>query len=275
MPEDREKSLLAQVTRSPRRRWAMLRGPLEFERTRVRAPVPGLPDQLAGFRFVHLSDLHLRGQWYSAYDKLIAGFAQSPPDILFITGDFIDDKCDHRPGLRTLKRLLPQFKSRLGIYGILGNHDADVIAPYLRELGVNLITCQRAIVQPAPGAWLELIGMAGVDRHDLDSRFIASQPPKAANTLRIVLSHYPDHFSRAKPLQPDFYLAGHTHGGQVCLPNGRALITHDKSPWPFYKGIHRRDGAWYIVSRGLGYSGIPLRLNCPAEVAEITVVKAE
>jgi predicted MPP superfamily phosphohydrolase len=253
----------------------MFRGPMGFEWTRVRAPVPGLAEELNGFRFIHLSDLHLRGPWSRAYDTLVEGLAQSPPDVIFITGDFIDNKHDHRPGLRTVQRLLPQLKSRLGIYGILGNHDVDLISPYLRELGVNLIDCRRALLEVPNGARLDLIGLPGLDRRDLDAHFIASQPPKQPGTLRVVLSHFPDQFRRTRPLGADFFLAGHTHGGQVCLPNGRAIITHDRSPWPFYKGVHRRDGTWYIVSRGLGFSGLPLRLNCPAEVAEITVIKSE
>lgn len=275
MPPDQQISPIVEVRRTRRAPWFMFRGPIGFEWTRIQAPVSGLPDELNGFRFMHLSDLHVRGPWSRAYDTLVEGLAQSPPDIILITGDFIDNWNDHRPGLRTLQRLLPQFKSRLGIYGILGNHDVDLISPYLRDLGVHLIDCRRAVLESANNARLELIGLPGLNRRDLDEHFIRSHPPKAANTLRIILSHYPDQFPRCRPLNADFYLSGHTHGGQICLPNGRAIITHDKSPWPYYKGIHRRDGTWYIVSRGLGFSGLPVRLNCPAEVAEITVVKAE
>jgi predicted MPP superfamily phosphohydrolase len=272
MPPASDNQFSAEVTRSSRPPWFMFRGALGFEWTKIRAPIRHLPDELVGFRFMHLSDLHLRGYWSRAYDELIEGIAASPPDLLFVTGDFIDNKHDHRPGLRTLQRLLPKLKSRLGIYGILGNHDVDVIAPYLREMGVHLIDCRRALLESGNGARVELIGLPGLDRRDLDAHFIASQPAREAGTLRIVLSHFPDQFPKTRPLRADFFLAGHTHGGQICFPNGRAVITHDRSPWPYYKGIHRRDETWYIVSRGLGYSGVPVRLNCPAEVAEITVI---
>lgn len=271
MPPASANNLSAEVTRTPRPPWFMFRGPIGFEWTQIRAPVSGLADELRGFRFVHLSDLHMRGYWSRAYDALIEGLDKSPPDLLIVTGDFIDNKHDHRLGLRTLQRLLPRLKSRLGIYGILGNHDVDLIDPYLRDMGVHLCDGRRAVLESGTGAKLELIGLPGLDRCDLDSHFIASQPPKEPGTLRIVLSHFPDQFPRTKSLQADFFLAGHTHGGQICLPNGRAIITHDRSRWPFYKGIHLRDGTWYIVSRGLGFSGLPIRINCPAEVAEITL----
>ena len=89
---------------------------------------------------------------------------------------------------------------------------------------------------------------------------------------RIVLCHFPDLFPAARHLEPDLYLAGHTHGGQVCLPGGFPLLTHDRVPRRFCKGIHRIDKTWFIVSRGLGFSGPPIRLFCPAEAMELTLV---
>lgn len=251
----------------------MFRGPIGFEWTKVTAPVPGLASELEGFRIAHLSDLHLRGYWSRAYDDLIAGFEQSPPDLMLITGDFIDDKHDHRPGLRTLQRLIPRLKSRLGIYGILGNHDVDTTSMYLRNLGVHMMEGRRALLDSGAGAKLELIGLPGLDRRDLDAHFIGAQPPKQAGTLRIVLCHFPDQFVRTRPLKADLFLAGHTHGGQVCFPGGLPLITHDRSPVRYCKGVHWREGTWYIVSRGLGFSGLPIRVNCPAEVAVITTIR--
>jgi predicted MPP superfamily phosphohydrolase len=246
------------------------RGPRHFEWTSLRVPVPNLPRELTGFRFVHLSDIHARSYWCPAYDTLIARLKQSPPDLLLITGDFINDLNDHRPGLRTLKKLIPQLSSRLGTFAVLGNHDVDLVAPDLIEMKINLIGSRRVLLEEPGGAKVELIGLCGVDRRDLEPRFLPSLPPRQPQTLRIVLSHFPDHFRLIKPLQADFFLAGHTHGGQVCLPGGFPLITHDRMPKTYCKGIHRLDDTWYIVSRGLGYASIPIRVNCPAEVAEIT-----
>lgn len=253
--------------------WFMFRGPAGYSRTRVTLPIPGLPPPLNGLRFVHLTDLHLRGHWSRGYDELIEQLEQSPPDLLLITGDFLDDKHDHRSALPTLRRLLPRLKSRLGTFGILGNHDVDIIQPYLREMGVKLINGGRALLE-GQSAHIELIGLPGLARRDLDAHFVAGLPTKPPDTLRIILSHYPDHFRRMKPLFPDIFLAGHTHGGQICFPGGRPLITHDRMPKRFCKGVFRMENCWYIVSRGFGFAGIPLRIHCPAEVAEITTVAA-
>jgi predicted MPP superfamily phosphohydrolase len=268
---DAEK-LVAEVSLARRGPWFMFRGPVGFEWTQIRAPVPGLAEELEGFRFVHLSDLHMRGYWSRGYDALIERLEQSRPDLLLITGDFIDNLHNYQPGLRTLKRLIPRLKSRLGTYGILGNHDVDLLGPPLQEMGVTLLDSRRALLESGGGAKLELIGLGGIARHDLDADFVARQPPKEPGTLRIVMSHFPDHFRRIRPLAADLFLAGHTHGGQICTPWGWPLITHDRMARRYCKGVHRMDGTWYIVSRGLGFAGIPVRINCPAEVAEITTV---
>lgn len=249
-----------------------LRGPVDFEWTSMRVPVPNLPAELGGFRFVHLSDIHARHYWAPAYDALIDRLKRSPPDLLLITGDFVNDLNDHRPGLRVLKRLVPQLSSRLGTFAVLGNHDVDLVAPELAGMNVTLLDSRRAVLEGAAGTRVELIGLCGVDRRDLDEEFIRTLPPREPRTLRIVLSHFPDHFRLIRPLEADFYLSGHTHGGQVCLPGGWPLITHDRMPKKYAKGIHRFGGTWYVVSRGLGYASIPIRVNCPAEVAEITTV---
>jgi uncharacterized protein len=245
--------------------------PGRFEWTKVVAPVRGLAGELEGFRFIHLSDLHLRGGWAAAYDRLADQLAAARADLLLVTGDFLDDKYDFAPGTKMLRRLIPRLSARLGVYGILGNHDSDLVGPRLAELGVTMLDGRRAVLTSAAGAQLELIGLPGVSRRDLDANFVANLPAKQPRTLRIVLSHYPDQFPRARPLAADFFLAGHTHGGQVCLPGGRAIITHDRMPKALCKGIFRIGQTWYAVSRGFGFAGLRLRVNCPAQVIEVEV----
>jgi len=94
---------------------------------------------------------------------------------------------------------------------------------------------------------------------------------------RIVLCHYPDLIRpAAATIAPDLYLAGHTHGGQICLPGERAILSHDSLAKSMCKGAHGYEGTCLIVSRGFGFSTLPLRVFCPAEVVEIELrMKAE
>ena len=126
------------------------------------------------------------------------------------------------------------------------------------------------------GQKVELIGLPGAHRRDLDDRFFPGQPPKTPGVPRIVLGHFPDQIRRADGVEADVYLAGHTHGGQVCLPGRRAIIRHDRLPRQYAHGVHRwKDSTWMVVHRGMGFSLLPIRVFCPAEVVEITLRAAQ
>ncbi len=123
------------------------------------------------------------------------------------------------------------------------------------------------------GADIEVIAMPGPLREDLPRGFAGSMPPKTAHVPRILLSHFPDHIRRMRPLQADIFLSGHTHGGQVSLPGGTPIIRHDSLPIRYFHGVHRLHNAWFFVNRGFGFSTLPVRILCPAEVIEIRLRK--
>ena len=254
---------------SPAGPWVQFREAWGLEWNRVRLPVPGLPPGLAGLRVLHLSDLHLKRHWSGVYDQFLARLRADPPDLLLVTGDFVDDKRDYRPALPVVRRFVAGLTARLGCFGIPGNHDTYAFAPNLRRSNVTIIENERRLIDTGHGAALELIGLPGVDRRDLKGEFVQSLPPRPGGALRVVLSHFPDHVRRTENLRPDLFLAGHTHGGQVCLPGGRPIIKHDSLPPLLCKGIHRVGPTWLVVNRGFGFSALPVRLVCPAEVIEL------
>jgi uncharacterized protein len=243
-----------------------------FEWTDVQLPVPNLPDDLEGFRILHITDIHARRTWDDAYDDLIARVKSNPPDLIVHTGDFVDDKHDSRLQFPIARRLVNSLEARLGFVTILGNHDGDLLGPPLASLNLTLVE-HKCLAIHSGSATIELIGIAGVERTDLDPVFLHSLGPKKPQTLRILLSHFPDLIRKTQFLNADLYLAGHTHGGQVCLPGRRPIIRHDSLPAQFIGGINRWGGTWLIVNRGLGFSSIPIRLFCPAEVIEIHLRK--
>ena len=241
-----------------------------FEWVHVGLPIPNLPAELDGFRILHLSDLHARRVWDPAYDDLIARVRATPPDVIAFTGDFVDDKHDSRRELPIVQKLINALTSRLGFVTVLGNHDGDLLGPPLASLNVTLID-HRSFALHSGSATLELIGLPGVDRADYDPTFLHSLGKKNPNTIRIALAHYPDLIRRIRFLEADVYLAGHTHGGQVCFPGKVPILRHDSLPTKFIGGINRYHDTWLVVNRGLGFSSYPIRLFCPAEVLEITL----
>jgi uncharacterized protein len=252
--------------------WFQLSDPVGFEWNAYELAIADLPAELEGFRILHLSDLHCRGGWKNAYDALINGVAANPPDLILFTGDFVEDKHNPAFGLTLARRLLTQLKFRLGMFGIRGNHDVYIGPTDLADTPMQLIEARSVIVGTGPQA-IELIAVPGPWRHSMDDSFAGLMPPKVPGRPRIILSHVPDHIRLLRSLSPDIFLAGHTHGGQVCLPGGVPILRHDSLPRKFGSGVHRMENAWLVVSRGFGFSSTPIRLFCPSEVAELRLTK--
>ncbi len=253
--------------------WFQMGEPHGLHWNRYRLPVPGLPADLEGLRILHVTDFHLRARWYRSLDPLLARIAAAEPDLLLATGDFADNRHDYRPALPFIRRLVAGFRARLGCFGITGNHDQVGLADQLDGAHFTILEHRRRVIEVG-GASIDLIGLPGHDRADLRQAFLDGVPGRADRSLRIVLSHHPDHVRRTRRLAPDLFLAGHTHGGQVCLPGGFPILRHDTLPRRMVKGVHRFDDAWLVVNRGFGFSGPPVRLFCPAEVIELHLTRA-
>jgi len=252
--------------------WLQLGSPKGWEWNRITLSIADLPAGLDGFRIVHLSDFHLRKEWSADWDDLLDRLKQAEADIVLITGDYVEDKRDHRPALPAVRQLIQGLQSRLGTYGIIGNHDGPLLARRIANEKITLLDQERLEIETGSGM-LELIGLPGFTREELNLDFVNSLPAKSRGIPRIVLSHFPDTIKRTPTLDADIFLAGHTHGGQVCLPGGFPILRHDSLPRKYTKGAHRWGNTWLVVNKGFGFSGISIRVFCPAEAIEITLVK--
>jgi hypothetical protein len=258
---------------APRRGpWLQVGSVQGFEWNLHTLKIEDLPPALEGLRIVHLSDPHLRPRWHGAYDDLIRRVRSDPPDLILSSGDFIDYQFNQRPTWPILERLITNLPSRLGFFAITGNHDGDLGGPRLLRLGINLINRRYARLQSHDAA-LELIGLAGVKRYSFDPHFVAKIPPRQAGVPRIVIGHFPDQIRLITSLRADALLTGHTHGGQICLPGGRALMSHDSLPNRMASGAHRLGETTLFVNRGFGFTRWPIRIFCPAEIIEIRLAR--
>jgi predicted MPP superfamily phosphohydrolase len=253
--------------------WLQLGSLKRFEWNSLDVQVERLPPALQELRIVHLTDLHVGRRWFKAYDQLIERLDASPPDLILFTGDFVDHVYDHRPALPILEKLLTRLRARLGVYAVTGNHDGDLLGPRLPRWGVSLLNGRYERLESEQGS-MELIGLAGVKRRMFDPHLMAGLPPRQPGVPRIVLGHFPDQVRLIEPLGADVMLAGHTHGGQICLPNQRALISHDSLPKHMARGCHRVGQTLLVVNRGFGMTRWPVRLFCPAEVIELNLTAA-
>ncbi|MDG5766884.1 metallophosphoesterase [Balneolales bacterium ANBcel1] len=231
---------------------------------------PGLPPGLDGLRIVQLSDIHSGIYMTENQIRDIFHLAnEQNPDLVTITGDFVDNSVSEIPALY---RALPELKTEFGVFGCLGNHDhyasADKVASALGQRGVTVLTNNRSTLE-IDGGRLTLLGVddpvSGTpDRYRLDEA-TRNLPDDA---FRILLTHRPDTFDLARESGIDLTLAGHTHGGQVGL-NLMGLPLYPIYLFQKYPmGLFEYDAHKLYVNVGIGMVGAPVRTVRP----EMTVI---
>jgi hypothetical protein len=120
------------------------------------------------------------------------------------------------------------------------------------------------------------LAIIGIHQH----RRIDTDIPQALQNVlpsdfKLMLLHYPDLIHAAAAAGADLCLAGHTHGGQICWPDGTPLFRHDTLNRSQTTGIHQVNGTWIIVNRGIGSAGLKMRLFCPPQSLMLTLRSAK
>jgi predicted MPP superfamily phosphohydrolase len=241
--------------------------------THYQIAVPRLPRDLDGLRVLHLSDLHVHSGSDLAW-QVPDLVADVPHDLLCYTGDFIDVDDD----IASLATLLERLPRGAQTYAVLGNHD---YIPFGRSRGANDVQRLRAVLAAAGittlanearalyGGALYVVGVDDpASRRDDIERAVADVPGEACT---LVLAHSPDVALRLKAHRAGLILAGHTHGGQIRLSRIGPLLTLSDLPRHLAMGVGMYRGVPLFVSRGIGYSGLYIRIGSPAEVALLTL----
>jgi len=234
--------------------------------------IANLPAAMEGLRVVHVSDVHIDRRWMPAWTQLHKQLAEDPPDLIFVTGDWVEHKFDARPALPMVRRFVDGLRARIGVYGILGNHDTELL-PVRIDLSPVRVLCNEIVTLTHGDATLQIVGVHGIHSAD-DASALREKLSASSGALRLMLAHYPSQIALGIDAGAAVVFAGHTHGGQVCLPGGVPMITHDGLPKRFSRGVHRFNNTYLAVSRGLGFSSYSIRAFCPAEVIEV-VLKSE
>lgn len=221
-----------------------------------------LPRAFDGFRILHLSDLHLDGHQdlNAAILPLLDGLDF---DICVMTGDYrFLTFGSYDVVLEKMEELVKSIKKP--IYGILGNHDfIEMVGPF-EEMGITMLLNESAEIARSN----ESIYVVGVD--DAHYYEVANLEKAVTNipeeAFSLLLCHTPDLYRKAHFLDFSLMLSGHTHGGQLCLPGGIAVITNASCPREYAKGAWQYHNLHGYTSRGTGSSGLFVRFNCPPEI---------
>ena len=216
----------------------------------------GLPQELAGFRLVQISDVHvgplLRKDWVA---RVVEQIRRLAPDLVAITGDLVDGRVHE---LREHVAPLANIDAKRGVYFVTGNHEyysgVEEWYAHLPSLGVRPLRNER--VEVAPG--LELAGIEDpTGAPDLAAALKGRDPEGAL----VLLAHQPRQFAEAAKRGVPLTLSGHTHGGQIWPFSWLVALAQ-----PYLAGLHRRGESQLYVSRGTGFWGPPMRVFAPAEI---------
>ncbi len=241
---------------------------IAYERHRVGVteatlPVSGLPPTLDGLRIALLTDIH-HSAIVPADDvtRAVELTLSTSPDLIVLGGDYVT--FGDRDFVEPVAELLSPLRAPNGVFAILGNHDDDREMPSaLARKGITVLKDQRTRII-VRGDGLELAGIRFWTRRAAD----VARVLKGATDAVLLLAHDPRRLVEAAGLNVPAVLSGHTHGGQVVLPGVGALA---RARFPILAGLGRRENSSIFVSRGIGTVYVPVRINCPPEVALVTL----
>jgi len=220
-------------------------------------------------RVVQLTDLHAgifmtREEIRRCADQA----AVLQPDLFVLTGDFISNSLSFLPGcLEEMARV----QARYGTFATLGNHEhwyggLSELQTIFRKCGIPLMQNTHQVIQTDQGPF----AVVGIDdmrsgRPDLDKALAGLD----SIVPTLLLSHRPEIFPYAAARRVTLTLSGHYHGGQVKLPlpGGGVSLAHLRTPYP--EGLYRIGTCTLYVSRGIGTTFTPVRLNARPEVTLI------
>lgn len=221
-----------------------------------------LPAAFRGFTILHLSDLHA-DMSRPAMDRLVQLLPGLAYDACVLTGDYRGKTFGpYAAALEGVARVRAQLKGP--VYGVLGNHDTIRMVPELEDMGIRVLLNEADTIERG-GARLHLAGIDDAHFYRVDN-IEKSAAPLPRGEFAILLSHTPEIYRQAAHAGFDLLLAGHTHGGQICLP-GSIPITLDSSlPRAFGAGAWRYGRMAGYTSVGAGSSVVAVRLNCFPEI---------
>ena len=237
-----------------------------------------VPLAFSGFRIAQVSDLH-NGQMGKNNENLLSMLRDARPDIIAITGDLIDSR---RTDMDVALDFAREAVKIAPCYYVTGNHEGRV-ADYhklrngLTALGVTVLESTRVeLVRNEEKLVILGINDPMFHRDDLHHDGQAARKIKlkelvsARDAYTVLLSHRPELLDIYAYAGADLVLTGHAHGGQFRLPFFGGLFAPNQGFFPEYDaGMYVRNSTTMTVSRGIGNSIFPFRINNRPEVVLI------
>ena len=237
-----------------------------------------IPDPFDGFEIAQISDLH-NAEFGDENKDLLVPLSQIEPNVIVLTGDLIDSR-------HTDMDIALDFAGKAvqiaPVYYVTGNHEVRVpeyeqLKTGLTDLGVTVLENQKVQITK-DGESITLMGIQDPsfrtdylfgDAESVSRQAITSLQNKS-DGFTVLLSHRPELFELYVDTGVDLVFSGHAHGGQFRLPFVGGLVAPNQGFFPKYDaGQFIEKNTNMIVSRGVGNSIIPLRINNPPELVVV------
>ena len=248
--------------------------------TRYTVTSDRLPHSFDGYKIAVVSDLH-NAQFGNNNSQLVEKIKKECPDIIVITGDFVDS---NRTDIEIAIQLASQLTGIAPCYYVTGNHEAWIKEQYKelekRLIADDVVILHDHVIQLTKGS--ETIQIAGLDDPDCTDRDTYIQESMVqtkisnmslSNEYSILLSHRPEMFEAYVSEEVDLVLSGHAHGGQFRVPFIGGIVAPNQGLFPeFDAGKYIKNNTVMIVSRGIGNSIIPVRFNNRPEIVIVELI---
>ena len=277
--------------------YGIVKGAHDYKITRVPLKLKNLPDGFVGKTLVQISDMHTGSFWdKEAALKGIQKVIDLEPDMVFFTGDLVNNKAEELDGY---KEVFSQIKAPLGVYSVLGNHDygdyvtwdldkeinAKLKAENLkklidtqREMGWDLLLNENREIKIGADSLvvvgIENYGTGGFVQHGNMEEAMRGVDP---NKNVMLLSHDPSHWKYQVTEEynmVDAMFSGHTHGAQFGIETEKFKWSPIQLRYKEWAGLYQHKEQQLYVNRGFGYLGYPGRFGIRPEITLFTLEKA-
>jgi uncharacterized protein len=235
-----------------------------------------IPWRGRALRIAVVSDLHAGRTPAGMIRRAVELVMAEHPDLILLAGDYVSAYSVDARKLSALGELRA-LHAPLGVIAVLGNHDTEApgespraarIAGTLEELGIT-------VLRGAARRLDDGVAVIGLDDYRGGTDAPAAFAGLDAATPRIVVVHDWHALTREPRQTWDVAVAGHTHGGQLCVPFTQACVM-GRASQPYLRGLHPfPEGGFLYVTRGIGESDVAARLGARPEVTILELVPRE
>lgn len=266
--------------------------PYTIDEQMLEVDLPNLPAELEGERVAVMADLQV-GMWLDntlTIKRMVQKVVAEQPAAVLIAGDFVYHASKKQDSLisEVVALLQPLTNAGIPTYAVLGNHDyamptakatkneelAQALISALENASIRVLQNEAVALPSAQQQSLYIVGVGSYIADEADPEAALAQLPPDAP--RLVFMHHPDTFEAFSAETAPLAVSGHTHGGQFRLPftPSWTWMTYARDDEIHADGFikdYGEAGNRLYINRGIGFSVVPLRLNCRPELTFFTL----